>query len=167
MRKHSITLLLACIFVMQQSIAQVTITKENHSFTAGYRLQFLHVAFPKDYYLEEEHLWDFFRMQSLEKVTSQRYFKTGDSCLHRMACMEGDTRYYYDIHGDTLLMSGYESPLIKRNQGDRFLIPGAINNECVAFSIIEIEKLCKENTECKAEQAYVRNQKPVPLIPTL
>jgi len=29
------------------------------------------------------------------------------------------------------------------------LIPGAINNECVAFSIIEIEKLCKENTECK------------------
>ena len=25
------------------------------------------------------------------------------------------------------------------NQGDRFLIPGAINNECVAFSIIEIE----------------------------
>lgn len=32
-------------------------------------------------------------------------------------------------------------------------------------SIIEIEKLCKENTECKAEQAYVRNQKPVPMIP--
>ena len=46
--------------------------------------------------------------------------------------------------------------------GDRFLIPGAINNECVGFSIIEIEKLCKESTECKAEQAYVRNQKPVP-----
>lgn len=113
MRKHSITLLLACIFVTQQSIAQITITKENHSFTAGDRLQFLHVAFPKDYYLEEEHLWDFFRMQSLEKVTSQRYFKTGDSCLHRMACIEGDTRYYYDIHGDTLLMSGYESPLVK------------------------------------------------------
>ena len=44
------------------------------------------------------------------------------------------------------------------------MIPGAINNECVAFSIIEIEKLCKENTECKAEQAYVRNQKPVPMI---
>ena len=44
------------------------------------------------------------------------------------------------------------------------MIPGAINNECVAFSIIEIEKLCKENTECKAEQAYVRNQKPVPVI---
>jgi hypothetical protein len=40
------------------------------------------------------------------------------------------------------------------------LIPGAINNECVGFSIIEIEKLCKESTECKAEQAYVRNQKP-------
>ena len=50
------------------------------------------------------------------------------------------------------------------NHGDRFLIPGAINNECVAFSIIEIEKLCKENKECKAEQAYVRNQKPVPMI---
>jgi len=32
--------------------------------------------------------------------------------------------------------------------------------------IIEMEKLCKENTECKAEQAYVRNQKPVPMIPT-
>jgi len=47
---------------------------------------------------------------------------------------------------------------------DPLLIPGAINNECVAFSIIEIEKLCKENTECKAEQAYVRNQKPVPMI---
>ena len=46
------------------------------------------------------------------------------------------------------------------------MIPGAINNECVAFSIIEMEKLCKENTECKAEQAYVRNQKPVPMIPT-
>jgi hypothetical protein len=45
------------------------------------------------------------------------------------------------------------------------LIPGAINNECVGFSIIEIEKLCKESTECKAEQAYVRNQKPVPVIP--
>jgi hypothetical protein len=47
------------------------------------------------------------------------------------------------------------------------LIPGAINNECVGFSIIEIEKLCKESTECKAEQAYVRNQKPVPVIPLL
>ena len=45
------------------------------------------------------------------------------------------------------------------------MIPGAINNECVGFSIIEIEKLCKESTECKAEQAYVRNQKPVPVIP--
>ena len=47
------------------------------------------------------------------------------------------------------------------NHWDRFLIPGAINNECVGFSIIEIEKLCKESTECKAEQAYVRNQKPL------
>ena len=51
------------------------------------------------------------------------------------------------------------------NHWDRFLIPGAINNECVGVSIIEIEKLCKESTECKAEQAYVRNQKPVPVIP--
>jgi len=50
------------------------------------------------------------------------------------------------------------------NQRDRFLIPVAINNECVAFSIIEMEKLCKENTECKAEQAYARNQNPVPMI---
>ena len=54
----------------------------------------------------------------------------------------------------------------RANHWDRFLIPGAINNECVGFSIIEIEKLCKESTECKAEQAYVRNQKPVPVIPS-
>ena len=53
----------------------------------------------------------------------------------------------------------------KENQRNRFLIPVAINNECVAFSIIEIEKLCKESTEFKAEQAYVRNQNPVPMIP--
>ncbi len=53
--------------------------------------------------------------------------------------------------------------ILIESEGQRFLIPGAINNECVAFSIIEIEKLCKENTECKAEQAYVRNQKPLSL----
>ena len=59
---------------------------------------------------------------------------------------------------------GWNLPIFP-NHWDRFLIPGAINNECVGFSIIEIEKLCKESTECKAEQAYVRNQKPVPVIP--
>lgn len=113
MRKHSITVLLACIFAIQQAVAQITITKENYSFTAGDKLLFLHVVLPKDYYLEEEHLWDFFRMQSLEKETSQRYFKTGDSCQHHIACLEDDTRYYYASHGDTLLRSGYESPLAK------------------------------------------------------
>ena len=28
------------------------------------------------------------------------------------------------------------------------------NKQCVGFSIIEIEKLCKENTECKAGQVF-------------
>ena len=102
-------LLLAC----QSLSAQYILTKEANVPQLGDRLRPLQVELPKDAYDEELHLWDFNRMQSLEKNSRQRYMMTGDSVRHHTARIEDGQRAYYDVKGDSLLLTGHENRLTK------------------------------------------------------
>lgn len=102
-------LLLAC----QSLSAQQILTKEANVPQVGDRIRLLHVELPKDTYDEELHLWDFNRMQSLEKNSRQRYMMTGDSVRHHTARIEDGQRAYYDVKGDSLLLTGHENRLTK------------------------------------------------------
>lgn len=101
--------MLAC----QSLSAQQILTKEANVPQVGDRLRLLYVELPKDAYDEELHLWDFSRMLSLEKNCHQRYMMTGDSVRHHTARIEDGQRAYYDIKGDSLLLTGHENRLTK------------------------------------------------------
>ena len=102
-------LLLAC----QSLSAQHILNHEANAPHVGDRLKPLHVELPKDAFDEEQHLWDFSRMQSLEANSRQRYVMTGDSAQQRAARIENGQRTYYNIKGDSLLITGRESRLTK------------------------------------------------------
>ena len=88
-------LLLAC----QSLSAQHILNHEANAPHVGDRLKPLHVELPKDAFDEEQHLWDFSRMQSLEVNSRQRYVMTGDSAKQRTARIENGQRTYYNIKG--------------------------------------------------------------------
>lgn len=101
--------LLAC----QSLSAQHILNHEANAPHVGDRLKPLHVELPKGSFDEEQHLWDFSRMQSLEANSRQRYVMTGDSAKQRTARIENGQRTYYNIKGDSLLITGRESRLTK------------------------------------------------------
>lgn len=101
------------LLVCQSLAAQHVLTKEANVPQVGDRLRPLQVELPKDAYDEELHLWDFNRMQSLEKNSRQRYMMTGDSVRHHTARIEDGQRAYYDVKGDSLLLTGHENRLTK------------------------------------------------------
>lgn len=93
--------------------AQSILSLEGNAPHIGNILKPLHVGLPNDVFDEEQHLWDFSRMQSLEKNSRQRYIALGDSTGRRTACIEDGLRTYYKIKGDSLLITGRESSLTK------------------------------------------------------
>ena len=101
--------MLAC----QSLSAQHILNHEANAPHVGDRLKPLHVELPKDAFDEEQHLWDFSRMQSLEVNSRQRYVMTGDSAERRTTRIENGQRTYYNIKGDSLLITGRESRLTK------------------------------------------------------
>ena len=102
-------LILAC----QPMSAQHILNCEANAPQIGDRLKPLHVELPKGSFDEEQHLWDFSHMQSLEANSRQRYVMTGDSAKQRTARIENGQRTYYNIKGDSLLITGRESRLTK------------------------------------------------------
>ena len=102
-------LLLAC----QSLSAQHILNYEANAPHVGDRLKPLYVELSKASFDEEMHLWDFSHMQSLEANSRQRYVMTGDSAKQRTARIENGQRTYYNIKGDSLLITGRESRLTK------------------------------------------------------
>lgn len=101
--------MLAC----QSMSAQHILNHEANAPHVGDRLKPLYVELPKGSFDEEQHLWDFSHMQSLEANSRQRYVITGDSAKQRTARIENGQRTYYNIKGDSLLIIGRESRLTK------------------------------------------------------
>ena len=97
----------------QSLSAQHILNHEANAPHVGDRLKPLHVELPKGSFDEEQHLWDFSHMQSLEANRRQRYVMTGDSAKQRTARIENGQRTYYNIKGDSLLITGRESRLTK------------------------------------------------------
>ena len=102
-------LLLAC----QSLSAQHILNYEANAPHVGDRLKPLYVELPKASFDEEQHLWDFSHMQSLEANSRQRYVMTGDSAQQRTMRIEDGQRTYYILKGDSLLITGRESTLTK------------------------------------------------------
>lgn len=94
-------LIISLLLLTSQSLsAQYFLTKEANVPLIGDRFRPLHVELPKDAYDEEQHLWDFSRMLSLEKNNHQRYMMNGDSVRHQTVRIEDGERTYYDIKGN-------------------------------------------------------------------
>lgn len=107
-------IIISLLLLAYQSLsAQHILNHEANAPHVGDRLKPLYVELSKASFDEEQHLWDFSHMQSLEKNSRQRYITLGDSTGRRTACIEDGLRTYYKIKGDSLLITGRENSLTK------------------------------------------------------